>query len=63
MNGKNLATGEILKKPVEIVKGRILAGWAQKPPEPWLVINLGALDNFFLFFPHAATRLDSIQAC
>ena len=28
-----------LKKPVEVVKGRILAGWAQKPPEPWLSIS------------------------
>ena len=23
-----------LKKPVEVVKGQILAGWAQKSPEP-----------------------------
>ena len=23
------------KKPVEVVKRRILAGWAQKSPEPW----------------------------
>jgi hypothetical protein len=29
------ATGEILRKPVEVVKGRILDGWAQKSPEPW----------------------------
>jgi hypothetical protein len=35
MNGNKFATGQILKKPVEIVKGRILAGWAQKSPEPW----------------------------
>jgi hypothetical protein len=26
INGNKFATGEILKKPVEIVKGRILAG-------------------------------------
>jgi hypothetical protein len=26
MNGNKFATGEILKKPVEVVKGRILAG-------------------------------------
>jgi hypothetical protein len=26
MNGNKFATGQILKKPVEIVKGRILAG-------------------------------------
>jgi hypothetical protein len=24
-----------LEIPVEVVKGRILAGWAQKSPEPW----------------------------
>ena len=34
LNGKKFATGPILKKPVELVKGRILAGWAQKSPEP-----------------------------
>ena len=42
MNGNKFATGNILRKPVEVVKGRILAGWAQKPPEPWfklLVLN------------------------
>ena len=26
MNGNKFATGQILKKPVEVVKGRILAG-------------------------------------
>ena len=26
---------ESLEKPVEVVKRRILAGWAQKSPEPW----------------------------
>ena len=35
MNGNKFATGQILRKPVEVVKGRILAGWAQKFPEPW----------------------------
>jgi hypothetical protein len=30
MNGNKFATGQILKKPVEVVKGRILAGGAQK---------------------------------
>jgi hypothetical protein len=35
MNGNKFATGEILRKPVEDVKGRILAGGAQKSPEPW----------------------------
>jgi hypothetical protein len=34
MNGNKFATGQILKNPVEVVKGRILAGWAQKSPEP-----------------------------
>jgi hypothetical protein len=35
MNGNKFATGEIQEKPVEVVKERILAGWAQKSPEPW----------------------------
>ena len=35
INGNKFATSQILKKPVEVVKGRILAGWAQKSPEPW----------------------------
>ena len=34
INGNKFATGHILRKPVEVVKGRILAGWAQKSPEP-----------------------------
>ena len=34
INGNKFATGQILKKPVEVVKGRILAGWAQKSPKP-----------------------------
>ena len=34
MNGNKFATGKILKKLVEVVKGRILASWAQKSPEP-----------------------------
>jgi hypothetical protein len=36
INGNKFATGQILEKPVEVVKGRILAGWAQKSPEPCL---------------------------
>ena len=32
MNGNKFATGQILEKPVEVAKGRILAGWAQKSP-------------------------------
>ena len=35
INGNKFATGQILRKPVDVVKGRILAGWAQKSPEPW----------------------------
>jgi hypothetical protein len=34
VNGNKFATGQILGKPVEVVKGWILAGWAQKSPEP-----------------------------
>jgi hypothetical protein len=34
INGNNFATGQILRKPVEVVKGWILAGCAQKSPEP-----------------------------
>ena len=36
MNGNKFATGQILKKPVEVMKVWILAGWAQKSPEPWM---------------------------
>ena len=36
MNGNRFATGQILKKPVEVVKGQISAGRAQKSPEHWL---------------------------
>jgi hypothetical protein len=34
INGNKFATSQILGKPVEVVKGRILAGRAQKSPEP-----------------------------
>ena len=34
MKGNKFATGKILEKPVEVVKGRILAGWDQKSPKP-----------------------------
>ena len=40
MKGNKFATGQILEKPVEVVKGRILAGWAQKCPK--LCMSLGA---------------------
>jgi len=36
MNGNKFATGQILRKPVEVVKGRILACWGQKSPEAWI---------------------------
>jgi len=35
INDNKFATSQILRKPVEVVKGRILAGWAQKSPETW----------------------------
>ena len=35
INGNKFATDQILKKQVEVVKGRILVGWAQKSPELW----------------------------
>jgi hypothetical protein len=35
INGNKFATGQILRKQVDVVKGWILAGWAQKFPEPW----------------------------
>ena len=30
ISGHEFATGQILKKPVEVAKGQILAGWAEK---------------------------------
>ena len=36
INANKFATGQILGKPVEVVKGRILAGLAQKSREDWL---------------------------
>ena len=33
INGNKFAIGRILEKPVKVVKGRILAGWAQKSPK------------------------------
>ena len=38
INGNKFATGQVLKKPVEIVKGRSLAGWTQKSPKPWSMV-------------------------
>jgi hypothetical protein len=31
-----------LKKPVEVVKGRLLAGWAQKSLKPWTDSTIGS---------------------
>jgi hypothetical protein len=36
----NKFAGQILEKPVEVVKGRILAGWAQKCPQPCYIPSL-----------------------
>jgi hypothetical protein len=41
INGNKFATGEFLKTPVEVVKGRISVGWVQKSPEPWFWLNEG----------------------
>ena len=35
INGNKFATGQILREPVEVVKGRIVVGWDQEFPEPW----------------------------
>jgi hypothetical protein len=34
-----------LEKLVEVVKGRILAGWARKSPEPWHKLAENAMVN------------------
>jgi hypothetical protein len=34
INSNKFATGQILQKPVEVVKGQVLAGRAQKSPKP-----------------------------
>ena len=35
INGNKFTTGRIVGKTVEVVKGQILGGWAQKSPEPY----------------------------
>ena len=53
MNGNKFATGEILEKPVEVVKGRILAGWAQKSPGPCSCLSaqtIWAMNTHISFF-------------
>ena len=54
INGNKFATGQILKKPVKVVKGRILAGWAQKSPKPCPTPN-----EFAVLF----NRIPSIWQC
>ena len=49
IDGNKFATGQILKKTVKIVKGRILAGWAEKSPEPWATHCYNILLRVFLF--------------
>ena len=34
INDNKFTTGQILKKPEEVVKGRILVDWAQTSPKP-----------------------------
>ena len=65
---QQFASGEILKKPVEIVKGRILAGWAQKSPEPRLEISNHSMKSFIFstistsseWYPHRHVRLSLV---
>ena len=39
INDSKFATGKILKiNPVEVVKGRMIAGWAQKSPGPYVYV-------------------------
>ena len=38
INGNKFATGQILKRPVHVVKGRTLGSWAQESPEPWFLL-------------------------
>ena len=40
MNDNKFATVQILGKPVEVVKGRILAGRAQKSPRTLLLMDI-----------------------
>jgi hypothetical protein len=47
MNGNKFATGEILRKPVEVVKGRI---WALLPLPIWKRIHLGSATFAYQIF-------------
>ena len=56
IDGNKSATGENLKKPVEeVVKGRILAGWAPKSPEPWCGLHPSANKMLILGKAHPPT--------
>jgi hypothetical protein len=44
MNGNKFATDKILEKPVEVVKGRILAGWDKSLPNPETEVDWGPID-------------------
>ena len=48
-NGNKFTIGQILKKPVKDVKERILAGWAQKSPEPWSCIMGSCIGGLLLY--------------
>jgi hypothetical protein len=63
INGNKFATGQILKKPVEIVKGRILAGGAQKSPEPWLCLpsSIFFLHSALASWPSVSKNIPSIK--
>jgi len=60
-NGNKFASGQILKKTVEVVKGWILAGRAQKSSEPWPLLAISFLSwhlgNTITF--QTATRTNS----
>ena len=60
MNGNKFATGQILRKPVEVVKGRILAGWAQKSPKPCLY-SVG-LANTWIDLNRLCPKISAITA-
>ena len=63
MNGNKFASGQILKKLVEVVKGQILADWAQKSPEPCfradncIFIPQKLMDDFPAIHPFAVVNL------
>jgi hypothetical protein len=47
------------KKPVEVVKVRILAGWAQKSPEPWWSLSLSLSATAYTYtFKNVVMKVD-----